>query len=222
MPFLSWSARILPHLEQQPLWDKTYQAFGREPEFARNPPHVGLNTVLSVYLCPADGRAAAHIDPEDIDVALTNYLGVANSGRSPWDGLLFLESRVRLAEVTDGTANSVMVGERPPGPDESGQLRFGWWYGGVGQDGDGSADLLLGARERCRTFRTPTCPIGPYRYGPGRLDYPCDMFHFWSRHPGGGHFAFADGSVRLLRYTADDILPALASRAGGESVTIPD
>ena len=48
------------------------------------------------------------------------------------------------------------------------------------------------------------------------------MFHFWSPHPGGAHFAFCDGSVRFLAYSADPMMPALASRAGGEVVTVPD
>jgi prepilin-type processing-associated H-X9-DG protein len=46
------------------------------------------------------------------------------------------------------------------------------------------------------------------------------MFHFWSPHPGGANFAIADGSVRFIAYTANDIMPALASRAGGEAVTL--
>ena len=50
----------------------------------------------------------------------------------------------------------------------------------------------------------------------------CLRFHFWSVHPGGAHFAFADGSVRFLKYSADEIMPALATRAGGEAVTVPD
>jgi prepilin-type processing-associated H-X9-DG protein len=46
--------------------------------------------------------------------------------------------------------------------------------------------------------------------------------HFWSLHPGGAHFLFADGSVRFLAYSADSSLPALATRAGGESAALPD
>ena len=50
---------------------------------------------------------------------------------------------------------------------------------------------------------------------------PCDMFHFWSHHAGGAHFVFADGSVRLLLYSANDLLGLLATRAGGEVVDAP-
>jgi prepilin-type processing-associated H-X9-DG protein len=60
------------------------------------------------------------------------------------------------------------------------------------------------------------------RYFYGRIDNPCDRFHYWSLHPGGANFIFADGSVRFLAYTADPILGALATRAGGEVVTVPD
>jgi prepilin-type processing-associated H-X9-DG protein len=42
------------------------------------------------------------------------------------------------------------------------------------------------------------------------------MFHFWSPHPGGANFVLADGSVRFVSYSADPLMPALASRAGGE------
>ena len=60
------------------------------------------------------------------------------------------------------------------------------------------------------------------RLGPGRLDNPCDRYHFWSLHPGGGNWLFADGSVRFLSYSADPIMPALATRAGGEVVPLPN
>jgi prepilin-type processing-associated H-X9-DG protein len=106
-------------------------------------------------------------------------------------------------------------GERPPSAD----FWYGWWYAGYGQAGTGSADMLLGVRER--NLGGPfvsDCPAGPYHFREGRADNQCDLFHFWSLHPGGAHFLFADGSVRFLAYSADAILPALATRAGGEPV----
>ena len=50
---------------------------------------------------------------------------------------------------------------------------------------------------------------------------PCGLFHFWSPHAGGANFALCDGSVRFVRTEANDLLPALASRAGGEVAEVP-
>ena len=45
---------------------------------------------------------------------------------------------------------------------------------------------------------------------------------FKSRHPGGAHFALADGSVRFVSETIDyRLYNELGTRAGGESVAAP-
>jgi prepilin-type processing-associated H-X9-DG protein len=41
-------------------------------------------------------------------------------------------------------------------------------------------------------------------------------------HSGGGHFLFADGSVRFVAYAANPLLPALATRNGGEVAMLPE
>lgn len=69
------------------------------------------------------------------------------------------------------------------------------------------------------TQESPTCHDGPYSYAPGHLTNPCSVYHFWSLHPGGANFLFADGSARLLPYSASSIMSALASRAGDEPIT---
>jgi len=43
-----------------------------------------------------------------------------------------------------------------------------------------------------------------------------------SYHPGGAVFAMADGSTRLIAYDANAIMPALATRDGGEPVSLPE
>jgi prepilin-type processing-associated H-X9-DG protein len=48
------------------------------------------------------------------------------------------------------------------------------------------------------------------------------MFHFWSLHIGGAHLLFCDGSVRFLAHSADSVMPALATRRGGEAVSMAD
>ncbi len=154
-------------------------------------------------------------------VAFTSYLGISGQNQGSKDGMLFQNSRTRLEDATDGTSNTLLVGERPPSAD----FQFGWWYAGVGFHFSGAGDTILGVRETNLPPIVPgaqKCPPGAYPFMPGSFSNECDMFHFWSPHPGGANFLFADGSVRLLSYSANAILPALASRAGGEVVTVPD
>lgn len=217
-PFMSWNARLLPFLEQENLWRETLRAFAQNRDFRINPPHVGFATVMAVYGCPADSRTLGVTTlGERLRVAFTAYLGVSGSNQFRKDGLLYLNSKVRLAEVTDGASNTLAVGERPP----SANGVFGWWYAGWGQSKDGSGDMVLSVRERNVATYAPGCPRGPYEFGPGRVTNQCDLFHYWSLHIGGAHFLFCDGSARFLSYSAAPLMPALATRAGGESVTLP-
>ncbi len=159
-------------------------------------------------------------------MALTGYLGVSGLGSDPFilgsgyrmSGVIYGASRTKVTHITDGTTNTLLFGERPPSPD----YQCGWWYmfspvtiglpylpvRGMRGYADGSAGLpAYGA-----------CPLGPYPYTRGDINNICDANHFWSLHTNGANFAFADGSVRFLAYSADSVLPALATRAGGEVV----
>ncbi len=213
---LGWQARLLPYIEQQALWETVAPAYQAAPLPFR-PPHVGLTTSIALYVCPSDGRTLAELTLAGQRPALTHYLGVAGVTSARRDGVLFGNSRVRIADVTDGTSNTLLVGERPPG--STGDM-FGWWYAGVGQDFWGSCDMVLGVRELKVTTAVPVedCSVGPYNFRRGVDWNPCDSFHFWSKHPGGANFLFVDGSVRFLSYSADAVLPALATRSGGEPV----
>jgi len=70
------------------------------------------------------------------------------------DGVLFLDSSVRLSDIRDGTSNTLMVGERPPSPD----FILGWWYAGWGMDQTGSGDAVLGVRAKNNGEFAPDCP----------------------------------------------------------------
>ncbi len=221
-PHLTWMARLLPHLENDALWRDCVRAFEQD-RFFQSPPHFPiLGRFMAAFTCPADPRSQTPWAYTRFQVAFTDYLGVEGTDLTRKDGALYLDSRVALADIADGTANTLLAGERPPSADH----HLGWWYAGWGQNKTGSTDSVLGVRELCRHPRYWACPHGPYEFTDGGTDGgpddPCDAFHFWSFHPGGGHFLFADGSARFLVYAADAALPALATRAGGEPVALPD
>lgn len=216
--YMGWQNRLLPFIDQDHLWRLSQQAYQEQPWPFINPPHVGLDTVIAIYTCPADPRTSLAQISHGFHVAFTNYLG--NEGRNylSLDGLLFADSNITFSDITDGTSQTILAGERPPSAD----LYYGWWYAGTGQAFTGSCDMILGVRELNNPKSGLDCGPGPFEFAAGTLKNQCDQFHFWSLHPGGAHFLFADGSVHFLPYAAAPILPALATRAGGEVAVLPD
>jgi prepilin-type processing-associated H-X9-DG protein len=176
-------------------------------------------------------------------LAAANYLGVSGTNGETRDGLFTANQRTRLLEITDGTSQTLLVGERGfrrgaleviDDSDDIDNLRFGHWFSAPGQR-NGSVGVVLGTREvnflsgRARVPWERECPPGPYRFGPpgrtrdvtGAIRDDCDLFQFWSWHPGGANFLYADGSVHFLAYGADAVFPALGTRDGGEVATPP-
>lgn len=219
-PYLTWQARLLPYLEQDALWRDIITAYRLDPMPFNNPPHTGFSTVVPLFTCPSDERVhTPQVTHNNRYPALSSYVGVQGTNLFTQDGVLFKDSKVRLTDIRDGTSNTLMVGERPPSKD----FWYGWWYACAGQLDTGSPDCVLGAREM-----NPGggyvwfCPPGPYQFQRGSLNEQSAVFHFWSLHPGGAHFLFADKSVRFLSYGADTVLPALATRHGGEPADLPE
>jgi len=239
--WLSWMARILPWIEQTSIYqnmENAYRTQGNFPDPFQNPPHTGLSTVIQMFRCPSDQRQYQAAYAEGYNVAFTGYLGVNGKNLRSWDGIIYWNSKVRIADVADGTSNTLLVGERPPSWD----LVFGWWYCGAGQwdysypegvHNSGSCDVTLGGEEiNLRSVGIPelnACPTGPYAYTPGTILNPCDQFHFWSLHSGGANFLFGDGSVHFVSYAVGQdrtignvpVISAMSTRASGEPVGSP-
>jgi hypothetical protein len=221
-------ARILPYVEQEALWQQTEDAYHVVDYSWKTPPHPD-STAVKLFACPADRHAqepatVTFLNPNTssalpgvvtLEVAFTSYLGNAGTNLFSHDGAFASDAQVRLTDFIDGTSTTLLVGERPP----SATYTHGWWYAGPGQQLTGSADVVLGAAELNVT--RPECPPGPYAFGPGTSENPCDMFHYWSLHRHGGNFLLADGAVRFVPYSiAPTLMTALATRGGGEVASL--
>jgi prepilin-type N-terminal cleavage/methylation domain-containing protein len=213
---LGWRPRIMPFLDQQSYWDQTVHDYQQNPIPTWTPYHGMTGRVVPVFGCPMDDRVfqAQRYRPYEFEIALSSYLGVNGTDFGKRDGVFYENSRTRLIDIRDGASQTLLVGERPPSND----FRYGWLYFGTGQRA-GACDHTLGVREIALPLSG--CPPGPYHFRDDQLGVPCGFMHYWSLHAGGTHFAFCDASVHFLSYSADPILPALATRSGGEVFDLP-
>jgi prepilin-type N-terminal cleavage/methylation domain-containing protein/prepilin-type processing-associated H-X9-DG protein len=209
------------------------------PEIPQNPM---IGVVIDTYVCPSDIQprvVTAMVMGYPLTQAVTHYQGISGMNYKTHDGVLSANTLVRFTDITDGSSNTLMAGERS----ESKTLHFGYYFSGCGQldttlpagdDQRGSGDVVLGVRELNSRQNDDVvldnkCPAGPYHFvapnqirdAQGNVQEACDQFHYWSWHPGGANFVFADGSVRFLSYATDDIMAALGTRAGGEAPSVP-
>jgi len=206
----------------------------------------GGNNPLKVLTCPSDPRAGSLINPVD-GHGYSCYLAVTGvntynigSNVTPANtvaqqGIMVYNGKVSATSATDGLSNTIMLSERPPWMLGS-NWGWGWWDSndegdvGLGLNSSNPLGGLTGAGG------STACPK-PAVFGPGPssadtnyyggsnptpgFDYGCHHMHAWSFHTGGANMLMGDGSVRFMSYSAASIMPALATRSGGEVVNIP-
>jgi prepilin-type processing-associated H-X9-DG protein len=145
-----------------------------------------------------------------------------NNGAGPAGthaGMFYRNSRVSFADVTDGTSNTISVGER------SHNLSYVTWVarsidGWLGKTSplEGGTDRFNPSPEECWTQI-----MGPAGLEDGNRtinDPEAHVEDYWSRHPGGANFLFTDGSVRFLKSTINPMpWRAMATRNLGEVIS---
>jgi len=208
---------------------------------------------LSVFICASDvgdGNCHEHFKVSrtaefDTFIGKSNYMGVQSGrdnekttpgrGGAPTPNSLAgifryaanKPSKTKIRDITDGTTNTLMVGERDTLSNPIATHWGGVWAGTVEATFGGGGPLgcradiagSLGRIMNCQPFgvRGSSGTVAP-RYA-GYLINGSEPTAFSSRHVGGAQFALGDGSVRFLSENIDEkVGVALCSMAEGEVI----
>ncbi len=219
MPHWTWATFILPFLGQQGLYDQL-QVDKRLDAFWE--PYVAswrAKTILSVYICPSD--LGPPMNPFKGNYAKSNYRGnmgtltgtlrASYSDLSPalHNGVIFMNSNMPISRITDGSSNTVIIGECILDADVNrpNAHRAALWAGERGL-----AYAEEGGMPVSDTMWWLNSTVEWRVNGTGSQA-------FCSNHPGGAHFGFCDGSCHFLYDTIDgSVLDRLSIRNDGQIV----
>ena len=221
---LGWLVRALPYLDEKNLFDHvdlSASVYGPKNAQARSIPVEGLVCpaesvdMLNVLAPRADAAAGAEhaAAPTEVKVASSNYAGCHHDVEAPINvdnrGVLFLNSQIRLSDVTDGLGHTFFTGEK--------------------RQNDGDLGWISGTRATLRNTGTTINETPPPRTGPSvplqadGTPAPTNVLYvggFGSYHGGGiANFAFGDGSVKAVSETiSPKIYVLLGNRADGQLI----
>jgi prepilin-type processing-associated H-X9-DG protein len=213
--------QILPNLEQANLWGMADQTVLRA-------------TPVKIYFCPSRRKPQARLANSSGTArnALADYgvpfFGYQNNGPNCWglpgatydmrhDSTFFVRGgtnlRSRVADITDGTTNTMMFGEKfvdvsrynPPAadidpPDQGASPNSGFTDGGY-----------FGGFQWSNTRCTLGTPKRDIRYPAGATGLAYWQM-FGGPHPGGLNIAMGDGSVRSLSWQVPTVVFQLVAR----------
>ena len=235
----SWYHLMMPYVEQSALYNQfapmmnLYAQSGAEM-FTGNPISW---TVVPTFMCPSDPA-----NPKTEQQGFHgNYLlcnGSQGAGQRRLEppqrtnGMFASRYSRKIRDLTDGTSNTVMVGEirlqpdlvGPSGPGNVGCSQTSDWHDMRGRYSNPHPGGVT-----FTTIRPPNTPVGDsMSWAFGTPNVPLrgcasgsasPEVHARSWHPGGAQFSLADGSVRFISNNIDqNVFQYLGTVAGGEVI----
>lgn len=243
-----WSlfVQLLPFLEQTNLysqWNFT------DPII--NETNGNTAIILPMLLCPsATIKLNPWTRPNGSRYAVGSYVGNGGTQSHPptaiqGDGIFagmgpalvspasVQHGLIRIRDVTDGTSNTLLFGERSPvdpnfdsfytaGYSSASANGYGFWAATNGQHG--LTDLTLSSYSRIN-YRMPfgfanrPGSMGSATAFDNAVETISRLNSFGSQHTDGAQFAMVDGSVRFLSDSLDQtVFRGVSTRGGGETI----
>lgn len=217
----SWKVYIFPYIEQMPLYSKC------DLNVSFMTAYSGANVILTdvnipAFVCPSNPMPAMAII-DGVNTQVTDYMGIAGADPDPSGaalstsnqhngtysshGVLSPIKKAKMASVTDGTSNTLMISEHSNYTKVGSTIidnrnkHHGSWYGFNSNPG---TNPWAGAQD---TWGNGTTTV---RYQINTEGQPagancnwCSNLPLKSAHPGGAVAALVDGSVTFLSQTTD-------------------
>ena len=237
---------LLPFIEQGPLYD---QVSSVSPPFGAsdwNP--AGADERITAFQCPSEvnwDAANSRYGPRNYsfsigDTIYANHDGTSSSNRRR--GLYVGRRTRRMADIRDGTSNSIALAEKSTGL-ENGRLIRGNVAVVAGMGNPASPAACLATMGTYGEY-DPAVPVTSYhrlsasRWAEGRVffsgintvlppnaptcsdsdsDATWGVYTVTSYHPGGANVSLADGSVRFISETIDAGDPTATEVSSGPS-----
>jgi prepilin-type N-terminal cleavage/methylation domain-containing protein/prepilin-type processing-associated H-X9-DG protein len=216
-PGWGWAALMLPQIEQGNLYNSINFKLPIEA-----PSNTARLQAIPTLLCPSD-EVEPYWNAESRDasgnptgvicqLAPANYVAVYGTSDPgvDGDGMFYRNSGVAFKDITDGSANTIALGER------SHRLGEAAWAGSV------TGTMLFpdpseGEVGKPRLELASGMVLGHVGLGNGPNSPNSEINQFYSLHNQGVEFVFADGHVKFIPDTIDyQVYRAMATIAGGE------
>ena len=231
-PRSNWLPLLLPYVDQDPVYQQLpHPAIERlqwVPWFSAEAtnPTGPTRVVMQVFLCPSDNGVFFNTQPWGV-FTMGNYhvfFGGQNFGQSTTitatlRGAFGINWGAKLTDITDGTSNTMVMGEylrgRGATNDQRGlhwgdQPGYGHIYAASNPNTNTPDFIYVGWCDNQPAVGLP-CVSGDS--GPNNVAYAR------SRHPGGVNVLFGDGTVRFVSQSVvNTTWRALATMAGEEPI----